>query len=63
MKYRKAVTIIAVIFVFANSWAYAMTVDEAIEKLKTYRFGTNNEVLNFLQETAVRSHSDVASSV
>ena len=60
MKYRKAVIIIAVLFVLANSLAYAMTVDEAIEKLKTYRFGTNNEVLNFLHETAVRSHSDAA---
>lgn len=60
MKYRKATTIIAVLFVLANSWGYAMTVDEAIEKLKIHRFGTNNEVLTFLHETAVRSHSDAA---
>jgi HEAT repeat protein len=60
MKYRKLATIIAVLFVLAGSCTYAMTVDEAIEKLKTYRFGTNNEVLDFLHETAVRSHSDEA---
>jgi HEAT repeat protein len=60
MKYRKMATIIAIIFVQANIWTYAMTVDEAIEKLKTYRFGTNNEAMEFLRETAVRSYSDAA---
>jgi HEAT repeat protein len=58
MKYRKVAKIIAVLFVLAGTCTYAMTVDEAIEKLKTYKFGTNNEVLDFLHETAVRSHSD-----
>ncbi|MDH4240428.1 MAG: HEAT repeat domain-containing protein [Phycisphaerae bacterium] len=60
MKYRKAVTIIAALFVLASSWADAMTVEEAIEKLKTHKFGQNSEVLDFLHETAVRSHSDAA---
>ncbi len=60
MKYRKLSTIIVALIVLASGLADAMTVDEAIEKLKTYRFGTNNEVLNFLYESAVRSHSDAA---
>ena len=47
------VTIIAVLLVLASSSADAMTVDEAIEKLKNYRFGENNDVLNFLYESAV----------
>lgn len=60
MKYWKIAKIITFLVVLAGSCTYAMTVDEAIEKLKTYRFGTNNEVLDFLHETAVRSHSDMA---
>jgi HEAT repeat protein len=60
MKYRKAVTIIAALFVLSSSWADAMTIEEAIEKLKTHKFGQNSEVLEFLYETAVRSHADAA---
>ncbi|MHC4527432.1 MAG: HEAT repeat domain-containing protein [Planctomycetota bacterium] len=52
------VTIIVVLFVLASSSADAITVDEAIEKLKTHRFGENNDVLNFLYESAVRSQSE-----
>ena len=60
MKYMKVVTVIAAIIVLASSWADAMTVEEAIEKLKPHKFGQNNEVLEFLYETAVRSHADAA---
>jgi HEAT repeat protein len=60
MKYMKVVTIIAALIVLASSWADAITVDEAIEKLKTHKFGQNNEVLEFLGETAIRSHADPA---
>lgn len=60
MKYNKTVTTIAVLFVLVSSSANAITVDEAIEKLKTHRFGQNNEVLNFIQDSAKRSHSDPA---
>jgi HEAT repeat protein len=58
MKYKKAVTIIAVLFVLASSCADAMTIDESIEKLKTHKFGQNNEVLDFLYDTAIKSHSN-----
>lgn len=61
MEYKKAflyVTIISTLFVIASNSADAITLDEAIEKLKTHRFGENNDVLNFLYESAVRSHSE-----
>jgi HEAT repeat protein len=60
MKYKQVITIFAALFVFANNWADAITVEEAIEKLKNHKFGQNSEVLDFLHETAVSSHSDVA---
>ncbi len=60
MKYKQVITIFAALFVFANNWADAMTVEEAIEKLKTHKFGQNSDVLDFLHETAVSSHSDAA---
>ncbi len=54
-------TIAAIICVLAGGGAvYAMTVDEAIEKLKTYKFGEAGEVLDFLHESAVGSYSDPA---
>jgi HEAT repeat protein len=61
MKYKKAffyVTIIEVLFVLASSSADAITLDEAIKKLMTHKFGENSEVINFLYESAVSSHSD-----
>ncbi|MBW8040812.1 MAG: hypothetical protein FVQ85_12520 [Planctomycetes bacterium] len=60
MKYNKAVKIIAVLCVLAGSTADAITVDEAIEKLMTHKFGQNNQVLNYLRESALRSHADPA---
>lgn len=42
----------------AASLGHAITLDEAIEKLRTHKFGQNDEALNFLRESAVRSHSD-----
>jgi len=53
-------TIIAIVCVLAGGAVYAMTVDEAIEKLKTYKFGEAGEVLDFLHESAVGSYSDPA---
>jgi len=47
-----------VLFFVAGSSAYAINLDEAIEKLKTHKFGQDDEALNFLRESAVRSHSD-----
>ncbi|NIS54478.1 MAG: HEAT repeat domain-containing protein, partial [Phycisphaerae bacterium] len=60
MKYKQLITIFAALFVFVNNWVDAMTVDEAIERLKTHKFGQNSEVLDFLYETAVSSYSDAA---
>ncbi|MHC4694043.1 MAG: HEAT repeat domain-containing protein [Planctomycetota bacterium] len=60
MKYKQVITIFAALFVFVNNWVDAMTVEEAIERLKTHKFGQNSEVLDFLYETAVSSHSDAA---
>ena len=53
-------TIIAIVWVLIGGAAYAMTVEEAIEKLKTYRFGEAGEVLDFLHESAIGSYSDPA---
>ena len=53
-------TIIAIACGLAGDAAYAMTVDEAIEKLKTYKFGETGEVIDFLHESAVGSYSDPA---
>ncbi|TKJ35953.1 MAG: hypothetical protein CEE38_13160 [Planctomycetes bacterium B3_Pla] len=53
-------TTIAAIPFFSSSLADAMTVDEAIEKLATHKFGQNNEALGLLRESAVGSHSDPA---
>jgi HEAT repeat protein len=53
-------TIIIIVCVLAGGAAYAMTVDEAIEKLKTYKFGEAGEALDFLHESAVGSYSDPA---
>jgi len=53
-------TIIAIVCALAGGAACAMTVDEAIEKLKTYKFGETGEVLDFLHESVVGSYSDPA---
>jgi len=53
-------TITAIVCVLAGGAAYAMTVDEAIEKLKTYKFGEAGEALDFIHESAVGSYSDPA---
>lgn len=61
MRFERAfahVTVTIVLLFVAGSSAYAITLDEAIEKLKTHKFGQNDEALNFLRESAVRSHSD-----
>lgn len=50
-------TITAIICVLTGGAAYTMTVDEAIEKLKTYKFGEAGDVLDFLHESAVGSYS------
>ena len=63
MKHKRGflyVTIITVLFVIAGSSADAITLDEAIEKLKTHRFGQNSEALDFIRESTVRSYSDSA---
>jgi HEAT repeat protein len=63
MKYSKTFLCVAtnlVLLILASGSANAITIDEAIEKLKTHKFGQNSEVLNFLYESAVRSHSDRA---
>jgi len=63
MKFRKAffnAMIITAVVVSMSSSVFAMTVDEAIEKLKTHKFGQNDDVLNFLYESAIGSHSDAA---
>jgi HEAT repeat protein len=53
-------TITAIVCALAGGAVYAMTVDEAIEKLKTYKFGEAGEVLDFLHESVVGSYSDPA---
>jgi len=53
-------TITAIVWVLIGGAVYAMTLDEAIEKLKTYRFGEAGEVLDFLHESAIGSYSDPA---
>jgi len=63
MKFRKAFfdsMIITAVVVSLGSSVFAMTVDEAIERLKTHKFGQNDDVLNFLYESAIGSHSDAA---
>jgi HEAT repeat protein len=54
------VTILGVLLVLSSSEAGAMTLDEAIERLKTHKFGQNDEALNLLYESAIGSHSDPA---
>jgi len=53
-------TTMIVVFLAVAGGAGAMTIDEAIERLKTHKFGQNNDVLNFLYESAIGSHSDAA---
>ncbi len=58
---RTILRIIAVVALFFGcGMARTMTLDEALERLSTHRFGQNSHVLNFLRETAVTSHSDPA---
>ncbi|UCF14176.1 MAG: HEAT repeat domain-containing protein, partial [Phycisphaerales bacterium] len=54
------ILIVAAFFFLTGGKARAMTLDEALEKLKTHRFGRNQEALDFLRETAVTSHADPA---
>ncbi|UCE50338.1 MAG: HEAT repeat domain-containing protein, partial [Phycisphaerales bacterium] len=54
------ILLVAAFFFLTGGKARAMTLDEALEKLKTHRFGRNQEALDFLRETAVTSHSDPA---
>ena len=61
MNYNKAlfrVTVTAVLFAQLVGSARAITLDEAIERLKNHKFGRDNEVLDFLRESAIGSHSD-----
>jgi len=53
-------TIAVSAFFLCGGTARAITLDEAIEKLKTHRFGQNQQALDFIRETAVTSHSDPA---
>ena len=54
------ILIVAVFFFLTSGLAHAITLDEAIEKLETHKFGRNQEALDFLRETAVTSYSDPA---
>jgi HEAT repeat protein len=51
---------VAVVFFLTGGMVRAITLDEAIEKLETHKFGQDNEALDFLHEAAVGSHSDPA---
>jgi HEAT repeat protein len=61
MKYKRVflnAVMITTIAVMTSSQVCGMTVDEAIEKLKSHKFGQNNDVLDFLYDTAIKSHSN-----
>ncbi len=63
MRYKRLwlwMILIGLLSIAAGRPAYAITVDEAMEKLKTHKFGQNDDVLNFLYESAIGSHSDAA---
>ena len=63
MRHYKAqlhLTMIAAALAVAGAGSHAMTIDEAMERLKTHTFGQNDDALNFLYESAVGSHSDPA---
>jgi len=47
--------VIGLLCVAAGGSAYAITVEEAIEQLKSHKFGQNADVLNFLYESAIAS--------
>jgi hypothetical protein len=49
---------VAAIVFSASGMARAMTLDEALKKLETHKFGRNHQVLDFLRDAAVTSHSD-----
>ena len=49
---------VAAVFFLTDGMARAITLDEALEKLETHKFGQNYQVLDFLHEVAVTSHSD-----
>ncbi|MHC4170894.1 MAG: HEAT repeat domain-containing protein, partial [Planctomycetota bacterium] len=51
---------VAAFFFAGSGMSSAMTLDEALEKLETHKFGRNQQALDFLHETAVTSHSDPA---
>ena len=62
MRHREMIFRIIVVaaFFLCSGMTHAITLDEAFEKLETHQFGQNTDVLNFLHETAVTSHSDSA---
>ncbi len=49
---------VAAVFCLTGGTVNAITLDEALEKLDTHKFGQNSQVLDFLHEAAVTSHSD-----
>lgn len=51
---------VAAVFFLTGGMARAITLDEALEKLETHKFGQNSQALDFLHEAAVTSHSDPA---
>ncbi|MEA3225218.1 MAG: HEAT repeat domain-containing protein, partial [Planctomycetota bacterium] len=51
---------VTVVFFLTGGVVRAITLDEALDKLATHKFGQNHEVLDFLHEAAVGSHSDPA---
>ncbi|MBL7187623.1 MAG: HEAT repeat domain-containing protein [Phycisphaerae bacterium] len=51
---------VAAVFFLTGGMVRAITLDEALERIETHRFGQDNEALDFLHEAAVGSHSDPA---
>ncbi len=51
---------VAAVFFLTGGMVRAITLDEALEKLATHKFGQDNVALDFLLEAAVTSHSDPA---
>jgi len=51
---------VAAVFFLTGGMVRAITLNEALGKLETHKFGQDNETLDFLHEAAVGSHSDPA---
>jgi len=60
MSILRVAVVCAVTAICCSGAAFAMTVDEALNRLKTYKFGQENEAINTIRDAATGSFNDPA---